>query len=163
MSSTSLGGAAKATSSDTPWIIGSALIFGPALLWCLAPPSDSPHHAHPNQSKPKHSESGIESTTKDDEGTAISAAEVETSINAAIDADTPKNAKTSEASKPSETDSYSSMSEDDGVVVSTEDVEAPTEQTQDTESSKDTQEAEVQHATTETSGSGIKGKIDKEH
>ncbi|KZT67231.1 hypothetical protein DAEQUDRAFT_729263 [Daedalea quercina L-15889] len=38
------GHAAK--SSDTPWIIGSAVVFGPAAVWLLLPQSDANKKAH---------------------------------------------------------------------------------------------------------------------
>ncbi|KAK2465378.1 hypothetical protein APHAL10511_002732 [Amanita phalloides] len=67
----------SATSSDTPWIIGSALVFGPALLYLLSPSArkntaahavhdgDHGHESTADAPAPAHTEVKM----KDDEGT----------------------------------------------------------------------------------------------
>lgn len=104
--------------SDTPWMIGSALVFGPLFIWLVSPTAKSKAHDVHEKALPKSKSSGhgeapvpapsVESATEapsgestetvtDDEGTAASNAEVAESINKAVDEDSPK-----EAAAPSE-------------------------------------------------------------
>ncbi|KAF5369434.1 hypothetical protein D9758_002489 [Tetrapyrgos nigripes] len=77
-------------SSDMPWIIGSALVFGPATLYLLSPSSrkTAPHQQH--NDKHEHEEQQHEAASikmKDDEGKE---ADVTESVKAAESEDVPK-------------------------------------------------------------------------
>ncbi|KAJ3856485.1 hypothetical protein EV368DRAFT_71608 [Lentinula lateritia] len=74
MSSSTVEAAKK--SSDMPWIIGSAILFGPAFLYLVSPASrkSAPHH----DSHGKHEKKGQEHEpvlVKDDEGTEADVSE----------------------------------------------------------------------------------------
>lgn len=90
--------------SDTPWMIGSALVFGPAVLYLVSPSARKTTHAHESQ----HSHSAHRSEAshhvepqpaaetpamKDDEGTEVSGEEIKQSMEQAFDADSPKDAQ----------------------------------------------------------------------
>ncbi|KAJ3986836.1 hypothetical protein F5890DRAFT_1551898 [Lentinula detonsa] len=74
-------------SSDMPWIIGSAVVFGPAFLYLVSPASrkSAPHH----DSHGKHEKKGHEEPMpmKDDEGTETDVSE---SVSKAEAEDVPK-------------------------------------------------------------------------
>ncbi|KAG2122875.1 hypothetical protein BD769DRAFT_1473247 [Suillus cothurnatus] len=113
--------------SDTPWMFGSALIFGPAILYLLSPSARKTSHAHGAE----HSHSAHRSDAshhveppaaetpamKDDEGTEVSGEEIKQSMEQAFDADSPKDAQEHEeavakgeetSAESSETDSQES-------------------------------------------------------
>ncbi|KAG2341064.1 hypothetical protein BDR05DRAFT_965933 [Suillus weaverae] len=90
--------------SDTPWMIGSALVFGPAMLYLLSPSARKTRHDHEST----HSQSAHRSdashhvepqsaaetpTMKDDEGTEVSGEEIKQSLEQAFDTDSPKDAQ----------------------------------------------------------------------
>ncbi|KAG2039770.1 hypothetical protein BDR03DRAFT_201443 [Suillus americanus] len=81
--------------SDTPWMIGSALVFGPAMLYLLSPSAHKTSHAH----EAEHGHSAHRSdashhaephpaaetpTMKDDEGTEVSGEEIKQSMEQAF-------------------------------------------------------------------------------
>ncbi|SJL07655.1 uncharacterized protein ARMOST_11005 [Armillaria ostoyae] len=113
--------APSARSSDTPWIIGSAVVFGPLFLYLLKPDGKKEDHHHaksehkpePVEEKeaeapapaaeestpepPAEAEPAVETasepaTITDDEGTPVSAEEVKESIQQAEASDAPKEA-----------------------------------------------------------------------
>ncbi|KAG1751326.1 uncharacterized protein EDB91DRAFT_600556 [Suillus paluster] len=90
--------------SDTPWMIGSALAFGPVMLYLLSPSARKTDHAHASE----HSHSAHRSDAshhaepqtvpetpalKDDEGTEVSGEEIKKSMEQAFDVDSPKDAQ----------------------------------------------------------------------
>ncbi|KAG1802003.1 uncharacterized protein HD556DRAFT_1533523 [Suillus plorans] len=92
--------------SDTPWMIGSALVFGPAVLYLLSPSSRKTSHAHESEhSHNAHRSDSSDffngsyhvepqpSAMKDDEGTEVSGEEIKQSMEQAFDADSPKDAQ----------------------------------------------------------------------
>ncbi|KAG0707068.1 hypothetical protein DFH29DRAFT_74929 [Suillus ampliporus] len=90
--------------SDTPWMIGSALVFGPAMLYLLSPSSRKTDHAHASEHSHSahrsdashHAEpepAAETSALKDDEGTEVSGEEIKKSMEQAFDADSPKDAQ----------------------------------------------------------------------
>ncbi|KAF8443041.1 hypothetical protein L210DRAFT_3759403 [Boletus edulis BED1] len=91
------------TSSDKPWIIGSALVFGPLFLYFVSPSARKGSHGHDIHSHNHHEdkqaqqiESHREEDVKpmvDDEGTEISGQEVKESMEKAFEADSPKGAQ----------------------------------------------------------------------
>lgn len=107
--------------SDTPWMVGSALVFGPAVLYLLSPSARKTSHAH----EAEHSHSAHSSdasnhvephpaaetpTMKDDEGTEVSGEEIRQSMEQAFNADSPKDAQEHEeaVAKGEETSAESS-------------------------------------------------------
>jgi len=94
-------------SSDRPWIIGSALVFGPLFLYLLSPSArkgshghtDHGHKNHRDEHEDKHAQhvdSHREEDVKpiaDDEGTGVSGQEVQESMDKAFQADSPKDAQ----------------------------------------------------------------------
>lgn len=85
-------------------MIGSALVFGPAVLYLVSPSARKTTHAHESQ----HSHSAHRSEAshhvepqpaaetpamKDDEGTEVSGEEIKQSMEQAFDADSPKDAQ----------------------------------------------------------------------
>ncbi|KAF8133675.1 hypothetical protein EV363DRAFT_1214113 [Boletus edulis] len=95
------------TSSDKPWIIGSALVFGPLFLYFVSPSARKGSHGHADHGHDIHShdhedkqaqqiESHREEDVKpmaDDEGTEISGQEVKESMEKAFEFDSPKDAQ----------------------------------------------------------------------
>lgn len=90
--------------SDTPWIIGSALVFGPMMLYLVSPSARKTTHAHESQHSHSahrsdashHVEPQLAAETpamKDDEGTEVSGEEIKQSMEQAFDADSPKDAR----------------------------------------------------------------------
>lgn len=106
--------------SDTPWMVGSALVFGPAVLYLLSPSARKTSHAH----EAEHSQSAHRGDTshhvephtaatptmKDDEGTEVSGEEIKQSMEQAFVADSPKDAQEHEeaVAKGEETSAESS-------------------------------------------------------
>jgi len=113
--------------SDMLWMIGSALVFGPAALYLLSPSAQ--HKAHeaqqhalpktkeskpenvpvpdgpaPQESAPEEPKTDESSATTDDEGTSASSEEVTDSINKAVDEDAPKNAHAAEEGQKQESE-----------------------------------------------------------
>ncbi|KAJ3573990.1 hypothetical protein NP233_g2067 [Leucocoprinus birnbaumii] len=102
---------AHAKSSDTPWIIGAAVVFGPAFLYLLSPSArkaraehavHNDHHDYPALGKNAESHSQVsepqqeEKSTelmKDDEGTP---ADVTATIALSEESDVPKDSKSPE-------------------------------------------------------------------
>ncbi|GJE88484.1 hypothetical protein PsYK624_045670 [Phanerochaete sordida] len=100
--------------SDTPWIIGSALVFGPAAAYLLSPPAQKKAHEAEKAALPKHKTPDPEhapvppeaaetqskqetSGVSDDEGNKASNEEVADAVNKASDEDAPKTAQYAEA------------------------------------------------------------------
>ncbi|KAJ3876682.1 hypothetical protein F5051DRAFT_410845 [Lentinula edodes] len=86
MSSSTVEAAKK--SSDMPWIIGSAILFGPAFLYLVSPASrkSAPHHdSHGKHEKKTQEHEAVQA--KDDEGTE---ADVSESLQKAEAEDVPK-------------------------------------------------------------------------
>ncbi|KAG2749203.1 hypothetical protein P692DRAFT_20731796 [Suillus brevipes Sb2] len=82
--------------SDTPWMIGSALIFGPTMLYLVSPSARKTTHAHESQHSHSHDEPQPAAETpamKDDEGTEVSGEEIKQSMEQAFNADSPKDAQ----------------------------------------------------------------------
>lgn len=90
--------------SDTPWMIGSALIFGPMMLYLASPSARKTTHAHESQQSHSvhrsdashHVEPQPAAETpamKDDEGTEVSGEEIKQSMEQAFNADSPKDAQ----------------------------------------------------------------------
>ncbi|KAH7927780.1 hypothetical protein BV22DRAFT_249174 [Leucogyrophana mollusca] len=95
--------------SDTPWMVGSALVFGPALLYLLSPSSRKPahahiekHDAHRNDANVKEPEAEEAPAMTDDEGTEASGAEIKESTDRAFSTDSPKDAQAAEEKEASE-------------------------------------------------------------
>ncbi|KAI0004558.1 hypothetical protein BJV74DRAFT_808124 [Russula compacta] len=100
-------------SSDTPWIIGSALVFVPTVVYLFSPSARSkPHQAHsatghgnphaPAENTPTPAPLPVEPTKNEDtiadaEGTEVPAEEVKASIVQAVTQDSPKEAAQAEA------------------------------------------------------------------
>ncbi|KAI0269793.1 hypothetical protein BC834DRAFT_863391 [Gloeopeniophorella convolvens] len=107
--SSSAHGAPK--SSDTAWLVGSALVFIPTIGYLLSPSARSkPHQVHsaaghgeprapaentPSQPAPEPTKSG--ETIADAEGTEVPAEEVKESIEQAVRSNAPKEAAQAEA------------------------------------------------------------------
>ncbi|TCD61209.1 hypothetical protein EIP91_008777 [Steccherinum ochraceum] len=92
-----------AQTSDRPWIIGSALIFGPAAVYLLSPPAKAKAHDAQQHSLPKkvtppstHIPATPDVPVTDDEGTEVPATEVQSSVQAAVEEDSPKDAQVAE-------------------------------------------------------------------
>ncbi|KAI0044420.1 hypothetical protein FA95DRAFT_1574490 [Auriscalpium vulgare] len=128
---------APKASTDTPWLIGSALVFIPTIGYLLSPAArDTPQKAHaagghgspkvPAETVPHSSEP----VTTDDEGTAVSASDVKSSISKAVNEDSPKEAASTEAAGLPEAADTSSSSEKyhDGAPGQTADSEGAHEQ-----------------------------------
>ncbi|KII90838.1 hypothetical protein PLICRDRAFT_39440 [Plicaturopsis crispa FD-325 SS-3] len=99
---------APSVGSDTPWIVGSAVVFGPigAYVWYLKAGGGGSHGhdgGHGHDSGHAHAESHAESHTQaatpvaDDEGTEAPVAEVQASVDDAASDDSPKNADAAES------------------------------------------------------------------
>ncbi|KAG9315880.1 hypothetical protein JVU11DRAFT_3529 [Chiua virens] len=97
-------------SSDTPWMIGSALVFGPLFLYLVSPTArnvshghaDHGHQSHTNKNEDEHAQQ-VESSpeeaavpTTDDEDTEVPAQEVKESMARAFETDSPKDAQEQE-------------------------------------------------------------------
>ncbi|KAG2154483.1 uncharacterized protein EDB93DRAFT_1132660 [Suillus bovinus] len=86
--------------SDTPWMIGSALIFGPVVLYLLSPSARKTSHAHESEhghnahrSDASHHVEPQSPAMTDDEGTEVSGEEIKQSMEQAFDTDSPKDAQ----------------------------------------------------------------------
>lgn len=134
------------SSSDTPWMIASGVVFIPTILYLLSPYSKAaPHQAHaasghgephtPDEtvvsqkveSEPEPApEAASGEVVKDDEGTAVPVEEIKESIARAVTDDSPKEAIQAEAmgSVPAE----SSTPYDNGAPGQTSDAESEWEQ-----------------------------------
>ncbi|KAI0926804.1 hypothetical protein AcW1_007787 [Taiwanofungus camphoratus] len=119
--------------------IGSALIFGPALIYVLSPPSQKAAHdtAHSHKGS-KGTDGSTPFPVKDDEGTEVSAASVETSEQDAFDADAPKDAQAAEE-KPSE---QAPMTDDEGTSISGEEAKESMKQAFNADAPADAQAEE---------------------
>ncbi|KAI0087041.1 hypothetical protein BDY19DRAFT_995461 [Irpex rosettiformis] len=134
--------------SDQAWIIGSALVFGPAALYLLSPSANKKAHKAYQASLPKkrvsHPEDAPVPTTPppqihtpvepvpkaasvvtDDEGTPASSEEVTESINKSIEEDSPKEAIVAEASETTEAPTPAEPSESPAEEADPEKTEAP--------------------------------------
>ncbi|KAI9465534.1 hypothetical protein BJY52DRAFT_1183625 [Lactarius psammicola] len=124
-------------SGDTPWIIGSALVFVPTIVYLLSPSAqsnshkthsatghDEPHaHAKSTPEMPPPPEpTESKATIADAEGTEVSVEEVKASLTQAITQDAPKEAAQAEA------DAAESPKSDDGALGQTSKAEADHEQ-----------------------------------
>lgn len=116
-------------SGDTPWIIGSALVFVPTLVYLLSPSArsqshnahsaighDEPHaHAEGTpKTSPPPEPTKSEATIADAEGTEVPVEEVKASLIQAVTQDAPKEAAQAEA------DAAESSKSDDGAPVQTD-------------------------------------------
>ncbi|KAG8214500.1 hypothetical protein J3R82DRAFT_9556 [Butyriboletus roseoflavus] len=107
MSSESHASHDGSTPSETPWIIGSALVFGPLFLYLVSPSARKGSHGnHGHKSNPdehgdkhaQHVESHQDVTPiADDEGTEVSGQEVKESMEKAFETDSPKDGQEREA------------------------------------------------------------------
>lgn len=123
----SSSGQTHSTPSDTPWMIGSALVFGPALIWCLAPQStkSKTDHHHPPVATTTTSEPvPVPTQTEENEDSSStstpSEADIDSSITEAVDSDSLK--------EKSDADSESVQSDDEGVMVSSEELNSSMEE-----------------------------------
>ncbi|KAF8478099.1 hypothetical protein DFH94DRAFT_80792 [Russula ochroleuca] len=140
--STSAHGPSK--SSDTPWMIGSALIFIPTIGYLFSPSARSkPHHAHsatdhgqpraPAENTPKApslppaESTKNEETIADDEGTEVPVEQVKASVTQAVEQDSPKEAAQAEA------EIAESIKNDDGAADQASEAETDHEQKPHTE------------------------------
>jgi len=90
--------------SDTPWMIGSALVFGSLFLYLVSPSARKSSHAghghedhHEKHSQHEESQPAQETPSMtDDEGTEVSGAEVKESIEKGFEVDSPKDAQAHE-------------------------------------------------------------------
>ncbi|KAG2127478.1 hypothetical protein DEU56DRAFT_528496 [Suillus clintonianus] len=129
--------------SDTPWMIGSALVFGPVMLYLLSPSarktshaheSEHSHSAHRSDAASHHAEPQPAETPAmtDDEGTEVSGEEIKKSMEQAFDTDSPKDAQEHEEviAKEEETSAESSeiVSQESGDSAPSEAVSAPSEE-----------------------------------
>ncbi|KAL4244492.1 hypothetical protein ABKN59_011597 [Abortiporus biennis] len=139
-------------SSDTPWIIGSSLVFGPALIYLLSPSGKSKvhktadHHAKKHEPKVYPDVAAAEATStattsplKDDEGSEVSAAEVSSSLQTAYNEDSPKDAQTAEEQGAT---GGAALTDSDGETVSAADINASSAQAFSTDSPADAQASE---------------------
>jgi hypothetical protein len=125
-------GASNSGSGDTPWKIGSALIFIPTIIYLLSPSARSDSHkAHGAAGHDAHAESThktpskSEATITDDEGTEVTVEEVKESIAQAVTQDAPKEAAQAEA------DAAESSKSDDGAPGQTSEAETANEQSEE--------------------------------
>ncbi|KAG1890005.1 hypothetical protein F4604DRAFT_1707994 [Suillus subluteus] len=146
--------------SDTPWMIGSALLFGPAMLYLLSPSARKTSHAHEAEHGHSAQRSFLTGVTcvhgalhsmsephpaaetpamKDDEGT-------EQSMEQAFDTDSPKDAQEHEeaVAKGEET------SEESSETVSQESVDSAPSEADSTPSEEEKQEVALEVAQPES-------------
>ncbi|KZT18241.1 hypothetical protein NEOLEDRAFT_1184443 [Neolentinus lepideus HHB14362 ss-1] len=101
---------APAHTSDTPWIAASALIFGSAAIYLLAPPGEKKAHAHGKEQVAHHEQPktvpafsdkspapDTPTPTTDDEGTEVPESEVKESMDQAYASNSPVDAGKEEA------------------------------------------------------------------
>ncbi|EIW83045.1 hypothetical protein CONPUDRAFT_164057 [Coniophora puteana RWD-64-598 SS2] len=104
--SSSAHGHGASGGSDTVWMIGSAVVFGPALVYLLSPASRKPAHKVAEAHEPHHvttqQETKEEPPMKDDEGTEVSGEEIKDSMSKAFDSDSPKDAQDAEEEQKGE-------------------------------------------------------------
>jgi len=104
--SSSTHGASNSGSGDTPWLIGSALVFVPTIVYLFSPSARSDSHkaadhdAHAKSAPktpppPEPTESEV--TIVDAEGTEVPVEEVKDSLTQAVMQDAPKEAAQAEA------------------------------------------------------------------
>ncbi|KIK69716.1 hypothetical protein GYMLUDRAFT_79809 [Collybiopsis luxurians FD-317 M1] len=91
-------------SSDLPWMIGSAVVFGPAFLYLLSPASrkSAPHDSHHEKHDKSHADDSKAQEPikmKDDEGTEANVTE---SVHKAEAEDVPKADSAAKESEPEE-------------------------------------------------------------
>ncbi|KIK99633.1 hypothetical protein PAXRUDRAFT_822551 [Paxillus rubicundulus Ve08.2h10] len=87
--------------NDTPWMIGSALVFGPLFLYLVSPSArKTPHAGHGHEdhrdmhSQHEGSQPAQETPSMtDDEGTEVSGAEVKESMEKGFEVDSPRSAQ----------------------------------------------------------------------
>ncbi|GBE83044.1 hypothetical protein BKA93DRAFT_822505 [Sparassis latifolia] len=136
--------------SDKPWIIGSALFFGPLALWLLIPTvkkaDDSSHGHNPSHG---HVPSKTLVPVKDDEGTEVAAAEVQTTMQDAFNTDSPKDAEVAE--EQATTEQVGPVADSEGEQVSDGEINSSTRQAIDQDSPKDVQRTEAEYAQAQTS------------
>ncbi|EGN98463.1 hypothetical protein SERLA73DRAFT_183485 [Serpula lacrymans var. lacrymans S7.3] len=140
MSSSTGGAHGSSGGSDTPWMVGSGLLFGPALLYLLSPSArksshgdahDHSSHAHSEdathatveeteqtEDSPKDAEPAVESqpaednSMTDDEGTKASGEEIQESVQNALNTDSPKDAQVAEEATSSDSEPAPAASSD---------------------------------------------------
>lgn len=125
--------------SDTPWIIGSALVFVPTIIYLLSPSAQSNSHeahsatghdephAHEKSAPitpPPPEPTKSEATIADAEGTEVPVEEVKASLALAITQDAPKEAAQAEA------EAAESPKSDDGAPGQTSEAETNHEQSE---------------------------------
>ncbi|KDQ62622.1 hypothetical protein JAAARDRAFT_66314 [Jaapia argillacea MUCL 33604] len=125
--------------SDTPWIIGSALVFGPAILYLLFPSGKDKAHEH-GATQDKHFDSKAVANpvpAKEELPAEEPAAEAE-----AESTEAPQEEQKSDDAPSEEPSDGAEMTDDDGEAVSGKDVKESMEQGFNTDSPKDAQAAE---------------------
>jgi len=101
-SMSSSGGHGLKSSSDMPWMVGSAVVFVP-LAFYLVRSADEPAHGHghsdTHHGKEEHEPPSDGEGMTDDEGTEASSKDVNASMQEGFNADSPKDAQSAEASE----------------------------------------------------------------
>ncbi|KAH9065456.1 hypothetical protein EDB87DRAFT_1679925 [Lactarius vividus] len=134
----SSGAHGASDSSDTPWIIGSALVFVPTIIYLLSPSAQSSSHkahsttghndphAHEKSAPktPPTKPTKSEATFADAEGTEVPVEEVKASLAQAVTQDAPKEAAQAEA------EAAESPKSDDGAPGQTSEAETNHEQSE---------------------------------
>ncbi|KAJ8581410.1 hypothetical protein M405DRAFT_832556 [Rhizopogon salebrosus TDB-379] len=158
--------------SDTPWMIGSALVFGPVLLYLLSPSARKASHSHASEHShgahrsdaSHHAEPQPAAETpavKDDEGTEVSGEEIKDSVEKALDADSPKDAQEHEevVSKGQDTPAESSE------VVSQETTESTTSEADSapSEEKSESETAQPESSATTDAGEAIQEAAEEKH
>jgi len=95
----SSGGHGPKSSSDMPWIVGSAVVFVP-LAFYLVRSADKPAHGHghgdTHHGKEEHESPSDGEGTTDGEGTEASSKDVNASMQEGFNADSPKDTQSAE-------------------------------------------------------------------
>ncbi|KAI0754698.1 hypothetical protein C8Q80DRAFT_1266287 [Daedaleopsis nitida] len=159
--STGAGHATK-QSSDMPWMIGSAVVFGPMIAYLLSSPAKGKahaaehHHAKPGISTIPGDSSDSESAPKEEESVP-SSSEVENSVAQAVASDSPKDSQDAEeaGSSPASDDGKvhgaPALTDSEGTTASAEEVNASMKQAFKSNLPEDAQRSE-DHDTTYASG-----------
>ncbi|RPD77579.1 hypothetical protein L226DRAFT_568624 [Lentinus tigrinus ALCF2SS1-7] len=144
--STTAGHVAK-ESSDMPWIIGSALVFGPVIAYLLTPTAKSKaSHA----AEHKHAKAGISAVPNEVDAPAPKS-DVDASATQAIVSDSPKDAQAAEeasfsdsavSSEDGKVHGSPELTDSEGTTVSAEEVDASMKQAFDANLPVDAQRAE---------------------
>ncbi|KAI0699937.1 hypothetical protein C8T65DRAFT_658655 [Cerioporus squamosus] len=143
--STSPSHAAK-QSSDTPWIIGSALVFGPVIAYLLTPTAKS-KAAH-SSAEHKHSRTDSTPDHGGDDAPAPTS-DVDAAATQAIESDSPKEAYAAEEGSAASPDDgkvhgVPELTDSDGNTASAEEIDASMKQAFKSNSPADAQREEEQ-------------------